>query len=68
MTGPRFPYVQFALQVGQHSYDGEALIDTGFDGGFAVPLSLLQDVGPPVSYVLWDHDTLRQSRNVWTRP
>ncbi len=54
MTGPRFPYVQFALQVGQHSYDGEALIDTGFDGGFAVPLPLLQDVGTPDGYALWE--------------
>ena len=53
MTGPRFPYVQFALQLGQHSYKGEALIDTGFDGGFAVPPSLLQDVGPPDSYAVW---------------
>lgn len=53
MTGARFPYVQFALQVGQHSFDGEALIDTGFDGGFAMPPFLLQDVGPPDGHAVW---------------
>ena len=54
MTSSRFPYVRFALQVGQHSYNGEALIDTGFDGGFAMPPPLLQDVGPPDGYALWE--------------
>ena len=53
MSSSRFPYVRFTLQVGQHSYNGEALIDTGFDGGFAVPPPLLQDVGPPDGYALW---------------
>ena len=54
MTSSRFPYLPFTFQVRQLSYDGEALIDTGFDGGFAVPPSLLQDVGPPDGYELWE--------------
>ena len=54
MTSFRFPYVRFTLQVGGHSFDGEALIDTGFDGGFAVPPRLLQDVGTPDGYALWE--------------
>ena len=54
MTSSRFPYLRFALRVGQHSFDGEALIDTGFDGGFAVPPSFLQHVGPPSGYALWE--------------
>lgn len=54
MTSSRFPYVRFSLQIGQHPFDGEALIDTGFDGGFAVPPPLLQDVGSPDGYALWE--------------
>ena len=54
MTSSRFPYLTFTFQVRQISYNGEALIDTGFDGGFAVPPSLLQDVGPPDGYEIWE--------------
>ena len=54
MTSSRFPYLTFNLRVRQLSYDGEALVDTGFDGGFAVPPSLLRDVGPPDGYELWE--------------
>ena len=54
MTSSRFPYLKFTFQVRQLSHDGEALIDTGFDGGFAVPPSLLQDAGPPDGYALWE--------------
>lgn len=39
MTSDRFPYLRFTLQIGQHPYHFEGLIDTGFDGGFAVPPS-----------------------------
>ena len=53
MTNSRFPFVRFVLHVGQQSYDGEALIDTGFDGGLAAPPSFLQNVGPPDGYELW---------------
>ena len=54
MTSFRFPFFRFAIQVGQHSYNWEALIDTGFDGGFAVSPLLLEDVGPPDGYALWE--------------
>ena len=53
MINSRFPYLPFTVQVRQMSYDGEALIDTGFDGGFAVPPPILQNVGPPDGYELW---------------
>ena len=51
MTSFRFPFFRFAIQVGQHSYNWEALIDTGFDGGFAVSPLLLEDVGRDVLVV-----------------
>jgi hypothetical protein len=53
VASSRFPYLPLRFQVRQHTYEGEALIDTGFDGGIAVPPSLLENVGPPDSYELW---------------
>ena len=53
MTSSRFPYVAFHVQVRQHSLDAEGLVDTGFDGGLAVPPTLLENVGPPDAYELW---------------
>ena len=49
----RFPYLTIRFQVRQRTHEMEALIDTGFDGGIAVPPSLLENVGSPDSYELW---------------
>jgi predicted aspartyl protease len=53
VTSSRFPYLPIRLQVRQYVYEGDALIDTGFDGGIAVPLALLRDAGPPDGQELW---------------
>ena len=37
LTSSRFPYVPVRWQVGQQIYEAEALLDTGFGGGIAVP-------------------------------
>jgi predicted aspartyl protease len=52
VTSSRFPHFLIRLQVRQNTYE-EALIGTGFDGGIAVPPSLLEDVGPPDGHELW---------------
>ena len=54
MTSDNFPYLRFALRIGQQSYNFDALIDTGFDGGFAVPQSFLEGAGPPQGYARWE--------------
>lgn len=41
LTSYRFPYIPLRLELGQTSYDVEALVDTGFDGDVAVPFPLL---------------------------
>ncbi|HZA22020.1 MAG TPA: hypothetical protein VFA32_05350 [Dehalococcoidia bacterium] len=48
VTSSRFPHFLIRLQVRQNTYE-EALIGTGFDGGIAVPPSLSEDVGSPVT-------------------
>lgn len=53
VTSSRFPYLPLRFQIRQLNYGGEALIDTGFDGGIAVPPSLLENVGAPDGYELW---------------
>ena len=37
LTSSRFPYLPVRWQVRQQTYEAEALLDTGFDGGIAVP-------------------------------
>jgi predicted aspartyl protease len=49
----RFPYIPIRFQVRLHTYEMEALVDTGFEGGIAVPPSLLENLGPPDGYELW---------------
>lgn len=41
LTSSRFPYLPIQLEVGQQTYEEEALLDTGFDGGMAMPPFLL---------------------------
>ena len=52
ITSSRFPYLPIRLQVRQQTYEAEALIDTGFDGGIAVPPDLLEGQ-PPDWYQRW---------------
>jgi predicted aspartyl protease len=42
----RFPYLPVRLEVGHETFGEEALLDTGFDGGMAVPPSLLSGREP----------------------
>ncbi len=46
LTSFRFPFLPVRLQLGQQTYDEEALVDTGFDGSMAVPPSLLEGQEP----------------------
>ena len=43
LTSSRFPYVPVRWQVGQQIHEAEALLDTGFDRGIAVPPYFLKD-------------------------
>jgi predicted aspartyl protease len=51
----RFSYLPIRFLVRQYTYQREVLIDTGFDGGIAVPPSLLENLGPPNSHELGEH-------------
>lgn len=42
LTSSRFPFLPVRLRLGQGTYEEEALLDTGFDGGIAVPPSVLE--------------------------
>ena len=42
-----FPYLPLRFQVGRFVFEEEGLLDTGFEGGIAVPPDILRDVGPP---------------------
>ncbi len=46
LTSSRFPFLPVRLHLGQQTYDQEALLDTGFDGGMAVPPFLLEGREP----------------------
>jgi predicted aspartyl protease len=49
VTSSRFPYLPLRFQIRQYTHEGEALIDSGFDGGIVVPPSLLENVGLPTA-------------------
>jgi len=53
LTSSRFPYLPLGLQLGQRVYQGEALIDTGFDRAVAVPPVLI-DGQQPDWYEEWE--------------
>ena len=46
LVSSRFPFLPVRLEVRQLIYEEEALIDTGFDGGIAVPPFLLEGQEP----------------------
>ena len=52
LTSSRFPFLPVRLEVHQVLYEDEALVDTGFDGGMAVPPILLTGLVPDW-YHLW---------------
>lgn len=52
LTSSRFPFLPVRVQLGQQTYDEEALLDTGFDGGIAMPPFLLAGQEPDW-YQLW---------------
>ena len=41
-----FPYLPLRFQVGRFVFEEEGLLDTGFEGGIAVPPDILGDVRP----------------------
>lgn len=52
LTSSHFPYLPIRLQVREETHDHQALLHTGFDGGVAVPPSLLEGQEPD-SYQRW---------------
>ena len=62
VVSSRFPYLPIRVTVGGMTYDGEALLDTGFGGGVMLPSRFLPDEDPDFGYIDWilaDHSTLR---------
>jgi predicted aspartyl protease len=50
----RFPYLPLSLDVRGQVLDSlEALVDTGFDGGVALPEGRIHQGGVPDGYVYW---------------
>jgi predicted aspartyl protease len=39
-----YPRVEFVAAIGTWAFEGEAYIDTGFDGGLIIPAALQEDV------------------------
>ena len=60
LTSSRFPYVPIRWQVGQQTHQADALLDTGFDGGIAVPPTFLEEQAADL-YQRW---TLADGRQV----
>jgi predicted aspartyl protease len=62
VVSSRFPYLPIRVTVGGLTFDGEALLDTGFGGGVMLPSRYMPDDDPDFGYVDWvlaDHSTLR---------
>ena len=49
----RFPYLSIRVYVGGYTYEGDALLDTGFDGGISLPFGYLDDSVPSVGTTTW---------------
>ena len=63
MTAPNtvtshFPYLPVRVSVGSTTYDGDALLDTGFSGGVMMPSRYLPDDAPLSGYVDFDRCTV----------
>ena len=53
IVSSRFPYLPIRIRVRDHDESGEALLDTGFDGGIVVPQGFFADEEQPDWYVWW---------------
>ncbi len=59
VTSYRFPYLSLHVLIGNrdnpdYEFDVEALVDTGFDGGLAVPPDLIPTTIAPVGHSVWN--------------
>lgn len=52
LVSEHFPYLPVEVQVEGMEWDGEMLVDTGFDGDLILP-SVLQPATPPHTVVPW---------------
>ncbi|MCH7800017.1 MAG: hypothetical protein IIC24_00585 [Chloroflexi bacterium] len=50
MTSEDFPYVPIRLHVRGMTFNGSALLDTGFEDALAVPSSLLEELPGPAEF------------------
>jgi predicted aspartyl protease len=58
VTSSRSPYLDIKVRIGDYDhpdfeFDIEALVDTGFDGGLAVPPALIPSTVPSVGESAW---------------
>lgn len=53
IVSSRFPYLLIHIEIRRGSHDVEALIDTGFDGGVALPPEMIMNGEPPDGYQRW---------------
>lgn len=59
VTSLNFPYLQVHVQIGNqqfpdHEFDVEPLVDTGFDGGLAVPRRMVPTTVTPAGRSIWN--------------
>src|SRR6266508_838272 len=54
LVGPRIPYVPLRFRIGNLVQDAEAFLDTGFDGGIAIPAHLSPTERPADGATRWD--------------
>lgn len=61
VVSSRFPYLPVRIHVRDRYESGEALLDTGFDGGIVVPSSFFSNAEQPDWYTWW---TVADNRRV----
>jgi len=50
VVSTHFPYLPIRVTVGQRTFEGEALVDTGFDDDFAIQHDKIANGAPPDEY------------------
>ena len=53
LVSDRFPYLPVRLEVAESVQNVEALLDTGFDGDFSLPLETIASNTAPNGYQQW---------------